>query len=103
MSNQLMKNYKNKIKEFIRKNISDNDIERTDFESWGFQDIDELYELNDKMVDKCDSNMTIWLINLIKLIKKQKIHNMDKETMVDFDSSGFCWNKDKKLVIFNER
>ena len=44
------------------------------------------------MVDKCDSNMTIWLINLTKLIKKQKIHNMDKETMVDFDSSGFCWN-----------
>ena len=72
--------------------ITNYDIERTDFKSWGFQDI-----------DKCDSNMTIWLINLIKLIKKQKIHNMDKETMVDFDSSGFCWNKDKKLVIFNER
>ena len=55
------------------------------------------------MVDKCDSNMTIWLINLIKLIKKQKIHNMDKETMVEFDSYGFYWNKDKKVVIFNER
>jgi hypothetical protein len=54
--------------------ITNYDIERTDFESWVFQDIDELYELNDKMVDKCDSNMTIWLINLIKLIKKQKIH-----------------------------
>ena len=71
MSNQLMKNYKNKIKEFIRENITNYDIKRTDFESWGFKDIDELYELNDKMVDKCDSNMTIWLINLTKLIKKQ--------------------------------
>ena len=40
--------------------ITNYDIERTDFEAWGFQDI-----------DKCDSNMTIWLINLIKLIKKQ--------------------------------
>ncbi len=47
--------------------------------------------------------MLIWLINLIKLIKKEKIFNMDKETMVDFDSSGFCWNKKRQLVIFNER
>ena len=69
----------------------------------GFKNIDELYELNDKMVDKFDSNMIIWVINLTKLKKKQKIHNMDKETMVDFKSSGFYWNKDKKLVIFNER
>ena len=37
MSNQLMKNYKNKIKEFIRENITNYDIERTDFESWGLK------------------------------------------------------------------
>jgi hypothetical protein len=74
MAKQLtLEDYKNKIKKFIRKNITNYDIDRTDFESWGFKNIDELYELNDKMVDKCDSNMTIWLINLIKLIKKKKI------------------------------
>ena len=50
MSNQLtLEDYKNKIKEFIRENITNYDIERTDFESWVFQDIDELYELNGKI------------------------------------------------------
>ena len=103
MADHNLASYRTTIKEFIRENISDYDIERADYESWNFQDIDELYELNDKMVDKCDSNMLIWLINLIKLIKKEKICNMDKEAMVDFDSSGFCWNKKRQLVIFNER
>lgn len=98
-----MNKYKKKIKNFIRETIDDYDIERTEFDSWDFKSINELYKLNDKMVDTCDDALILWLAYLIKLIKQEKINNMDKESMVEFTTSGFCWNKNKELVLFNER
>ena len=82
MANHDLDKYRTTIKEFIRENISDDDFDRTDNESWDFEDIDDIYELNDKMVDKCNADMLIWLINLIKLIKKEKIYNMDKDLII---------------------
>ena len=98
-----MNKYKKEIKNFIRETIDDYDIERTDFDSWKFKNINELYRLNDKMVDTSEDVLIIWLTYLIKLIKQEKVKNMDKESMVNFTTSGFCWNKDKELVLFNER
>lgn len=98
-----MNKKRNYIKNFIRETMDESELERTDFESWEFKDIDQFYELNDHMVDKCSDTMIEWLINTIKLIKKEQLHNMDKENMVDFPTSGLCWNKKKQLVIFNER
>jgi len=94
---------RNYIKNFIRETMDESELERTDFEQWQFSNIEEFYKLNDHIVDKCSETMIQWLINLIKLIKKEKLHNMDKESMVNFPTSGFCCNKDKQLVIFNER
>ena len=37
-----MNKYKKEIKNFIRETIDDYDIERTDFDSWKFKNINEL-------------------------------------------------------------
>ena len=42
------------------------------------------------------------LLVLMNLIQKG-IGNMDKESMVVFNASGFCYDANGKLVIFNER
>jgi len=91
------------IKKFVKSTIDDYDIERTDMDEWHFKDIDALYEFNDIIINNLDDTMVMWLCQLIKYIKKDKICNMDKETMVPFPTSGFCWNLEGKLVIFNER
>jgi hypothetical protein len=101
-------NNRKKIFKFIKKNMTDYDIMRTDFEDWIFEGDDEpnlekLYKLNKKKLLKCSDSMIDYLLHTIKLIKKQYIHNMDKESMVVFPTSGFCWNARGKFVIFNER
>jgi hypothetical protein len=55
------------------------------------------------MVDKSCDSFILWLIQLIKLIKEDKINNMDKESMVSFPTSGFCWNAKCEFIMFNER
>lgn len=78
MTNHNLASYRTTIKEFFRENISDDDIERTDYESQNFQDIDELYELNDKIVDKCPDffELLFKYVNMVnqfnQINKKQK-------------------------------
>ena len=89
------------IKEFIRNNINDDDIKRVNDE-WKIG-IDDLYQLNDNIVDNCDNSFISWLMDLIILINDKQLNNMDKEHMICFPISGFCWNYKHEFVIFNER
>ena len=99
----IMENNRDYIKDFIRGVITEYDIKRVDDEDTWIEDIDELYELNDTMVDKSCDSFILWLVQLIKLIKDEKLNNMDKESMISFPTSGFCWNAKCEFIIFNER
>jgi hypothetical protein len=37
------------------------------------------------------------------MIKKNKIEHIDKEMISGMEISGFCWNSERKFVVFNER
>jgi hypothetical protein len=99
----IMENNRIYIKKFIRGVITEYDIGRSDDGGRWQEDIEELYKLNDNMIDKSCDSFILWLIQLIKLIKEEKINNMDKEYMVSFPTSGFCWNAKCEFIIFNER
>jgi hypothetical protein len=96
-----MKINRNIIKKFIRNNINEYDIGRVGDE-WEIG-IDDLYQLNDNMVDNSDNSFILWLLELINLINNKQLNNMDKEDMICFPISGFCWNHKREFVIFNER
>jgi hypothetical protein len=99
-----------KIFDFIKKTMDKYDIDRTDDDDieWIFEDdtkpdINKLYEFNKEQLLSSDDKFIKYLLRTIKLIKNKKINNMDKESMVIFTTSGFCWSASGKFTIFNER
>ena len=73
-----------------------------------FKNIEELHEHNFQQIDKLNPKMIHKLLMLKSLIQDgvgedNKCRNMDKESMVPFRTSGFCFNKKGDLIIFNER
>lgn len=92
------------VKKFVRKHMTVDDLDRNiPLGLFEFASIDALYEFNDKIIDKLNPTKLLEVICLIKLINKRGLKNMDKESFVVWDASGFCWNNKKELVLFNER
>ncbi len=116
---KLQKNNKLKlIFDFITENMTSYDLSRNDDDAkWKFvdeydsdDDSDVEEELNYDAFKKfqlvqLESLSEPELFNLVLLMNmiNNGISIMDKECMVAFDSSGFCFDKNGKLVIFNER
>ena len=95
------------IKRFVRKHITEQDLDRDiDLEFGGFDfkdNIEELYKLNDEVIDKLNPTELLRVTMLLELIRKKKLHKTDKEDFIVWKVSGFCWNRKKQLVMFNER
>ncbi len=91
---------RNQIKGFVCDNMTEYCLERRD---WDFEDIDEFYRWNSKIIDKLTQDQLNEAHIIMNMIKQKRLCNMDKESMADFSSSGFCYNKSRKMVIFNER
>jgi hypothetical protein len=96
-----------KIYNFIIQNLSEYDIERTDYEEWIFDNdsepnLQKLYKLNKQKLLEASDEFITYLLLTIKFIKQNKLHNMDKESMVSFPTSGF-WDAKGHFTLFNER
>lgn len=92
------------IKAFIRENMCYYDVERANgLDSFGVDSLEELFEFNDAHVDKL-SLRDLKRVNVImKMLQADEIETMDKESMVSFGASGFVYNANGRLIIFNER
>lgn len=87
---------KQQIKEFVFSRISKDEVEDI------FGSYNDFCKKNEEIIKTLSQKDVNWLLILINNITNNKMCNMDKESMNDFTSSGFCWNSDGKLVIFNE-
>lgn len=91
------------ILSFIITHISEDDMRFNDSEFSKIEDIDDIYRTNAEIIHDLELPMVKWLIQLIELINNNFIHNMDKDNMAVFQSSGFCWDMRGNFVIFNEK
>lgn len=113
-TNDKIYEYKKVIYEFVKQNFDDYDFERFIFKNYSQQNIldgylpphkniNEFIEYNKNVINKLENKEVYFLMQLIDRINYKSICNMDKEHMTSFRTSGFYWDKDGKLVIFNER
>ena len=94
------------IKEFVLSKVDKYDIERfrqNDSTELQFKDMKDFKRWNEDAIDDLPPSTLATVKGLMQLIESGKICNMDKESSVNFPTSGFCWNLDGKLVIFNEQ
>ena len=97
---------KEQLKTFIQAKFHEYDTERyPDYvkDYFGTNDYEKLMEHNRKLIDEMSESDIEDLLTLMKLRKRHKMMNMDKESMVPFDTSGFIFTMNDELVIFNER
>lgn len=97
---------KQAIVDFIIKHFTVYDFERSNSLNNGddgiyFGNYDELIEYQRKALEPMSEGQIASLEMLILMIPT--MNNMDKESMVVFETSGFVFNKNAKIVIFNER
>lgn len=94
-----------RIVAFVKNNFQKWDFERASdherIEEFGFASLKEMYAFNEKKILEADND----LLMLMKLLMEMtgKVSLMDKESMVAFKASGFCFGKNGKFIIFNER
>lgn len=99
---------------FIIENFTAYDLERyTDTlfseeenrEKFGlnFGSIENFRAMQKKFVDRASNEMIEKLNILMLMIESKEMKLMDKECMVPFTASGFCFNTEGKLYVFNER
>lgn len=109
------------LKSFIREGIDKRDLNRAEGDEYFLSkfrnddDNDDLEKVinrflkfNDKCIDESSDDRIIFLHQLTRMINNGECQNMDKESMVSFTTSGFCFRKDNRsdkavLVVFNER
>ena len=102
---------KQQIKDFVFSRISKDELEKhikirngKVFEDClGFGSYSDFSKKNEEIIKTLSQKEVNWLLILIDNITNNKLCNMDKESMSDYNSSGFCWNSNGKLVIFNEK
>ena len=79
-----------------------NDEERKQF-GFDFGSMANFRAVQKKFVDEANEKMIVKLEALMLLIKTDEVNLMDKESMVPFPASGFCFDTEGKLIVFNER
>jgi hypothetical protein len=94
--------YKNFLIKFINDGIDEYELERITESDLNFKNYDDFKEFQTKHIESIDKKEINRLIVLINFIRSG-MFIMDKESMVAFESSGFCFNSDGKLIVFNER
>lgn len=106
---QIMTDKIKTIYAFIKANFSEYDLQRSselsdsDYNNdFPFQTIEKFRKHQKAYLRKLHEEELDELIALISLIKKG-LKNMDKESMSGFDSSGFCFDKNGQITLFNER
>ena len=94
---------KQRIIDFILDHFDGDDFERN--QNYGseinFETYDELEAFQRSLVNGFNESSIATTELLIKLIPM--INIMDKEGMIPWESSGFLFNSDHKIVIFHER
>jgi hypothetical protein len=94
------------VKEFVLSKVNKFDIERfhqQESKDLLFKNLKDFKRWQQDAIDDLAPSTLATVKGLMDMIQAGKIHNMDKESCVDFSTSGFCWNLESKLVIFNER
>lgn len=116
----LIESNRDRLKEFIRENLSEYDIGR----GHGFEYLDpqgddneddevgqlggnvtrleRLFQFNDQHIDNLSESEARDL-DVLRCSIINGFSTMDKESMVPFDASGFVFSTDGKLIVFNER
>lgn len=97
--------------EFVKEHIKQHDLDRgigmPYCDGFGVDDIDAPLQLNkDQLHNKVTEGNGFELLVLDALqakIEREEILLVDKESMCPFTASGFAFNKEGKLVCFNER
>lgn len=112
--------YKSYIYNFIKEKFTKNSLERVKTQysywkksadedgreihnNWDFNDYEEFSLFNKRVVNGLNEDDVDLLLKMINNINNKKFDLMDKESMTAFRGSGFCYNSDGKLIIFNER
>ena len=109
-----------KLLNFIKKNMYEDDYDRngTRVNHWYDRDdtknVETEEDINDKIpyeefiknqelqINKLDNSVKDTLFDLIRMIEDNEIKLMDKESMLHFNCSGFCFDSKGKLILFNE-
>lgn len=96
----------NTLLKFIEDHFNLYDLDRAQDhfkERWDFYGLGPFYEhqktcLLSKTEGELDS-----LLALKNMIETKLFKMMDKESMTQWTASGFCFNKQKTLILFHER
>ena len=95
------------IFKFVLARMDDFDLERCremgDREDETFASLADFRQWNKDCIDKLTSEQVECVQGVMQLIQKKQLSNMDKEGWVVFPSSGFFWNREGQMVVFNER
>lgn len=93
------------ILDFIKENFNEDDLKRNHVQEGPISEtnIDDFYEEQENYLNESFYFFIDYLIQNIYFINCKSIKNMDKESMVDFGTSGFYLLGENYFVIFNER
>ena len=99
-----------KIYDFIVSRFRESDLERynmmrrEEYKEFGFGfGTIENFRTKQRAFLKNSDDDTIEHLRIMKLLIEKGTMSMDKERMVPFRTSGFCFDTEGKIVIFNER
>ena len=70
-------------------------------EDWGFANYDEFVNHQYNVINNLDEGMLSMLENLQKIVPISMV--MDKEHMIEFPMMWFAFDKNNKLVFYNEK
>jgi hypothetical protein len=64
--------------------------------------LDKFMTHQERIIDALTEEQVRQALTLMDIIKG-RCYNLDKEHMIPYRTSGFCYHKDGSIIIFNER
>ena len=98
---------KTRLIEWITEGVSEDEFDRIHKARYqrgyvmGFRSFDAFAMKQVEMVEAMDENRITQFENLMNFVGNVDL--MDKETMLTWSMSGFCFDRDGKPVLFHER
>lgn len=95
----------NKILDFIKKSVDEDSFERMQYlnDDCGFNDYVHFIEHNKNCLENLSSDDISFVFNLKKMIENNRICNRDEESIIEWNTTKIYFNKDKKIVVMNDR